>query len=284
VFSELNLTFHDEVDGSFELTYEVAKSDKRFSMLLMEVAAPGMKGRVKAFVRPGPQEQDSFLSLSERVDRTEFAGQRAVVIGGSRGLGEVASKLLSAGGAEVRITYHLGAEDARRVVDEILAGGGSASSLSLDVLDEGQDWPGKLGNGWVPTHMYYFATPFIASAAKGTFSTPLFLRFCDYYVTGFLRSFEQLKKLGLKNVFYPSSVFVDQVPSGMGEYAAAKMAGEVLCTFLEKHNRGIAIHKPRLPRMSTDQTASILPVNSQEPVPTMLKHLRHLRDSSHQTS
>jgi hypothetical protein len=63
----------------------------------------------------------------------------------------------------------------------------------------------------------------------------------------------------------------------MGEYAAAKMAGEILCDFLQKTNPGIAIHKPRLPRVATDQTVSLLPVSNQDPVAVLLPHLRYLK-------
>jgi hypothetical protein len=63
----------------------------------------------------------------------------------------------------------------------------------------------------------------------------------------------------------------------MGEYAAAKMAGEILCDFLQKTNPGIAIHKPRLPRVATDQTVGLLPVSNRDPVPVLAAHLRHLR-------
>ena len=63
----------------------------------------------------------------------------------------------------------------------------------------------------------------------------------------------------------------------MGEYAAAKMAGEIFCDFLQKANPGLTIHKPRLPRIATDQTVSLLPVSNQDPVPVLLTHLRTLR-------
>jgi hypothetical protein len=63
----------------------------------------------------------------------------------------------------------------------------------------------------------------------------------------------------------------------MGEYAAAKMAGEIVCDFLRKVHPGLAIHKPRLPRVATDQTASLLPVSNQEPVLVLLGNLRYLR-------
>ena len=82
---------------------------------------------------------------------------------------------------------------------------------------------------------------------------------------------------GLQKVFFPSSTAVDDLPLDMGEYAAAKMAGEILCVFLQKAHPGIAVHKPRLPRIATDQTASLLPVSSQAPVPILLRNLRRLR-------
>lgn len=66
----------------------------------------------------------------------------------------------------------------------------------------------------------------------------------------------------------------------MGEYAAAKMAGEVLCAFLENTQKDIIIHKPRLPKMVTDQTATIIPADNRDPVSIILEHLRNLRDSS----
>jgi len=280
VYGKLNLTFVTASDEPPVLRYEVTTCDKRFGLVVMKVSAPGMTGTVGAFLRPTPQEQASFMSLREQVSSTEFTGQRALVIGGSRGLGEITAKLLSAGGAEVQITYSQGAEDARRVVDEVTSGGGSADCFHFDVLNPKQDLPDRFGARWAPTHLYYFATPFIASAVKGSFSFQLFQRFCNYYVAGFLNAVRELSPLGLRGIFYPSSVFVDELPSNMGEYAAAKAAGETLCSFLEKSAQDITICKPRLPKMATDQTVSLLFGDSQDPVPIMLGHLRHLRDSA----
>ncbi len=66
----------------------------------------------------------------------------------------------------------------------------------------------------------------------------------------------------------------------MGEYAIAKMAGEELCSILEKTKNRIIFHKPRLPKVSTDQTSSFTPTISEDPVFIMLNHLGNLRDSS----
>ncbi len=280
MFSSLALAFGKETHQASILTYQIIKLDKRFGLVLMKITSQKMTGTITAIFRPPPQKQIGFKELRERVNGNEFSNQNALVVGGSRGLGEVTAKLLSMGGAKVKITYHQGVEDAHRVVNEIISGGGFAENVPFDVLDNSMNIADRLGNGWVPTHLYYFATPFIASGRKRTFSASLFQNFCNYYVIGFQRIVEQLVAFGLKKVLYPSSVFVNDLPSNMGEYAAAKMAGEVLCTFLENTQQGLIIYKPRLPKMATDQTVRLTPADTRDPVLIILEHLRNLRDSS----
>ncbi|HZZ28599.1 MAG TPA: MaoC/PaaZ C-terminal domain-containing protein [Pirellulales bacterium] len=278
VFSEFTLTAADPPGAAragCTLGYQVTKLEKRFGLVLMSITAPGLTGTIKAFVRPPPHEQPGFAKLKPLVRPGEFAGQRAFVVGGSRGLGEVTAKLLAAGGTEVKITYHQGLAEADRVVQDIISGGGAASALQLNVLDAQQSALAEALAGWNPTHLYYFATPFIFAGSKGLFSTSLFQKFCDYYVTGFLNVLNPLRSVGLRKVFHPSSVAVEELPADMAEYAAAKMAAETLCQTLAKNRKaGLVIYKPRLPRMGTDQTATFLPVNNADPVPVMLEHLR----------
>lgn len=280
IYSGLDITFDREIDWAPVVSYEVTDYDDRFSLLLMRVFAPGMKGAIRAFLRPPPQEQVSFLDV-QQVNATEFAGQHALIIGGSRGIGEVTAKLLAAGGADLKTTYYQGADDAHRIVEEIISGGGVADCFAFDVLNPRQDLADCMGQ-WVPTHLYYFATPFIFAATKGTFSPQLFQKFCDYYVTGFLTTVKAIQSVAgsaIQRIFYPSSVAIDELPLNMGEYAAAKMAGETLCAFVEKTNRGIKIVRPRLPRLATDQTRSLLPVKNEDPVPIILEALRRFRDA-----
>jgi hypothetical protein len=104
----------------------------------------------------------------------------------------------------------------------------------------------------------------------------LFRRFCDYYVCGFINTLRSVRgaSQGTLGVFYPSSVAVDELPAGMAEYAAAKAAGETLSLALAKHDRALKIYCPRLPRIATDQTASLIPVHNEDAATIMLKHLR----------
>ena len=59
-----------------------------------------------------------------------------------------------------------------------------------------------------------------------------------------------------------------------GRSVLAKASGETLCKFLEKGHRGLRIYCRRLPRLATDQTASLLPGNAQDPAPIMRDSLR----------
>ena len=278
VYYELSLFSSDSHEGT-KLKYEVTKYHRLFGLVSMEVITPNMFGVIKAFIRPTPQVQDSYLKLKEQVNVNEFSGQRALVIGGSRGLGEVTGKLLAAGGAKIKITYNQGEEDAHCIVDEIISNGGVADYFHFDVLNPQINNLQLSLNNWAPTHLYYFATPFIFSGVKGVFSTNLFNKFCDYYIMGFLNITNSLISSGLRNIFNPSSVAIDDLPLDMGEYVAAKMAGEMLCTSLEKSNSNLTIYKPRLSRMNTDQTASLFPINNPNPAPIMLEHLRRFKNT-----
>jgi len=272
-YSSLYVTFQEDANVTPVLAYEVTKLDTRYGIVIMSIASPNMTGKLTAFFRPSQQEQADSRALQALVSRDEFAGQRALVVGGSRGLGEVAAKLLAAGGADVKITYHQGVDDAHRVVTEITAAGGTAGCLQLNVLDQTY----TLGDGWTSTHLYYFASPTIAPGRPGAFSSALFQGFCNYYVLGFQRLVEKLSAQGLRRVFYPSTVFIDELPPELSEYAVAKMAGEELCRFLEKAHPDLHIDRPRLPRMSTDQTASFMPTEQKDPVPVLLERLHELR-------
>lgn len=280
IFSGLDLSFVANGSGPPQLDYQVANCNKKLSLLMIKVKSPGMRGDIKAFFRPPPQRQETFRAAGGRVKPEEFSAQRAIIVGGSRGLGEAAAKLLAAGGAEVIITYCHGEQDALRIVEEIVSNGAKADSRRLNVLSPPDDLLRANSSASKPLYLYYFATPYIFGTARGKFSSRRFNTFCGYYVTGFLATVEKLmgRAGGLEKIFFPSTTAIDELPPDMGEYASAKAAGELLCDFLQKTNPGLTIYKPRLPRLATDQTVSLLPANNQEPLSVLLPHLRHLRD------
>lgn len=269
VFSELDVAFADAPAGPID--WRVEQADPRFGLVAMRLTSPALSGEVRAFIRPAPRAQIGAAEAAALVTPGEFAGQRALVVGGSRGLGEVCAKLLAAGGAEVTVTYARGEADARALAAEITAAGGTASAAPFDVLDAGSE-AGRALAAWAPTRLYYFATPFIATGSKGGFSRPLFEQFCAVYVAG-LADTVSLMAPSLKAVFSPSSVFVEDIPDVLVEYATAKAAAEGLCAALARH-RGLHVAWPRLPKLDTDQTASLGEAREADPAPVLLEALR----------
>jgi hypothetical protein len=254
------------------LTYRVAEVDARFSLVRTDIQAPGFSGTVRAFLRPKPSQQPGYAAVRGHVGRNEFSGERALVVGGSRGLGELTAKILAAGGADVTLTYSRGAAEAAHIVAEITSGGGVARAVPFDVE---RDEVAAL-HADHPTSLYYFATPFVFSGTRHEFSDDLLARFRRHYVTAFERSVEQLATRGVRRVFYPSTVAIDEAPPDMREYVCAKTEGERLCAALEARCPGLVIARPRLPRLATDQTATQMPVRQLPALPVMLEAIRAL--------
>lgn len=276
VFSEIDLNFDSPSHNIENIKFRVSGIDQRFSLVSLAIEASGLKGRIKSFLRPSPQDQKDFKKMLNLVESAEFEGQKALVIGGSRGLGEVTAKLLAAGGAAVSLTYYQGGDDARKIVDEILAGGGKADCHSVDVRNPAESFNSNWPALSFFTHLYYYATPHITPGMRGEFNEELFNRFCIYYVIGLAEVIKTLcqKCQELRFVFYPSSDYITEIPDNLGEYAAAKAASETLCRYLNQTLPGINIHSPRLPRLATDQTISLTTIDRSDPVPILLKELR----------
>ncbi len=269
----LGLALSEAKSSANRLSYAVEAFDERLSLVAIRVRSSGFEGSVSAALRPAPAALPCFAEAARLVAPGEFSGERALIVGGSRGLGAAAVNTLAAGGAEVRFTYHQGIEDAQRLSRDLPA---DVRFFRFDAAADGADLARML-EGWQPTLLCYFATPF-AAASQGRFSAGLYQRFSAIYVHGFLETFHALSQPGtpLRNVLYPSSIFVDELPAGMAEYAAAKAAAETLCRYLGKRHKRICFYTPRLPRLATDQTASLLPVETADPQETILRVLREI--------
>lgn len=106
----------------------------------------------------------------------------------------------------------------------------------------------------------------------------LFQEFLAFYVVGFYELCKELVRRfgGGLSIFYPSSVFVDTRPQNMTEYAMAKACGEVLCADMQGFEKLGGILVRRLPRLLTDQTATIIGSQFADPVDVMIPIVREL--------
>jgi acyl dehydratase len=277
IFAGFSVNLVEAADNRFDLSWSVERIDERVRMVWLAVGGAGIAGEVLALARAEPVGTPTIAALSSLVAADEFAGRKALIVGGSRGLGAVTAKLLAAGGAQVVVTYATGKPEAEALVDEICAerGDQAATCFACDVR-------GDVGPQFVAlpkdiTHLYYFATPRIFRQSNSVFCRPVFDEFVQFYVDGFnavcLCLWRDCRNT-FRNILYPSSVAVTERPAGMTEYAMAKAAGEVLCADLQRLAPELSIATPRIPRVLTDQTATVPPVESADASSVMLALLR----------
>jgi NAD(P)-dependent dehydrogenase (short-subunit alcohol dehydrogenase family) len=278
IFASFNVDFVEDSATISGLRFSVAETDPRFRLVRMDVAGNGLVGKVTAFSRWPPIDSPALADLAAHVKSSEFSAGVALILGGSRGLGAVTAKILALGGTKTIITYARGKEDACKLSREIntACGPESCNTLHLDVRKDVRIQLASLA--YAVTHFYYFATPPILSQNEGVFSPDLYAIFSRFYLSGFFEALQFLlpqARHGILSAFYPSSAYVETRPSGMTEYSMAKMAGELLCADLNRsYRRQLRIHVERLPRVLTDQTASLTPTETADPVATMLPVIR----------
>lgn len=280
IFSNFSLVFHESLMDRAGLGFRTVDADPRFRMVNMDVAGGNFSGCVSAFARAEPIDSPNMKTIAALVDPGEFEGRTALVVGGSRGLGAVTAKILAAGGANVILTYRRGREEAEAIANDIRIFRGEETCVQLLSYDAGSDPQEPLASLPTISHLYYFATPRIFLQSAEPFSRIAYDSFLAVYVTGFyalvrfLTSRSDTKTL---SVLYPSSVAIEERPKGMTEYAMAKAAAEILCVDLARATPGLEIATPRIPRVRTDQTATVLPVPARDATEVMLSLLRRGR-------
>lgn len=260
------------------LGWKVCTTDPRFSLVKLELAGPSIHGEVDTFRRPEPQQQPGMQEVGKVVRPGEFEGQCALVIGGSRGLGEVTARIVAAGGGRVLVTYYRGCDDAEALAEECRRVAGAGESLAFDSADPEPALAALHASGVTPTHIYYFASPKIFVSKPLGFNTALFETFAQSYVHGFAALHQSLRSLWPEQltIFYPSTTALDKPERQLAEYSAAKAAGEVLCAQFDRFDKRLRVVVNRLPRTATDQTLTLGPYPAASGLDVMLPIVRDL--------
>lgn len=258
MFSGLNVSFvesQNTPDG--ELQFSVTSISERLRLVKIDIRANGIFGTLDTISRLPPVRQLSAEQARSIVIRDEFKHSISLVVGGSRGIGELAAKLLAAGGADVSITYVHGQRDAEIVQNEIISYGGTCKTLRYDVCGNPMEQLSMLASP--PTHVLYFATPHIFRRKECLLDLARLNEFNSYYLVGFFnltRACIRLRPQGVR-IFYPSSTAIDKRSASMTEYTMAKSAGEILCADIARFMPGVEVLVRRLPGLPTDQTSSV---------------------------
>jgi len=279
LFTNAKIDFRDLPGNAAadDLTFRVVPVDADYALTRLAVQGPDFRCEIDAFFRPVPVKQPSIGELRSLVLADEFKGCTAVVIGGSRGLGEISAKLLALGGAEIILSYRSSATGAANVRDDIVSAGARCNLVRFDV---GGDVAALAAFEASPARLLllYFPSPHIFRRRTAGFSKAWLTEFLGVYVDGFVDVLNAAKRwtAGPFAVLYPSSEALDSPSGELIEYAAAKAAGEAVCRAAAADDPRLMVEIPRLPRLLTDQTNSIVQVETLQAPDILLPILRRM--------
>ncbi len=120
-------------DGSLVMgqVVDVAERDLKIGLPVEPTVTPESSNG-----HPGPLLfRRCSVDLQKSLLTNNLEGKRALVTGGSRGLGEAIALTLAAHGADVAITYRSGRDEAQSVCDRIQRMGRKAKSYAVDMGD-----------------------------------------------------------------------------------------------------------------------------------------------------
>jgi MaoC like domain len=269
LFTGLDINFDRSSASQGALAYEVSKVDARFRSLQIDVSGFGAHGRLDAFARPAPPVQATIVEIARRVGGKPFAGQRSLIIGGSRGLGEVTAKIVAAGGGEAIITYKESKREAEQVSAEMRGAGYPYEAVRYDALSPAREQLQALPK---VNCCYFFATPKIFGRKSQLYEQDKLRTFLRFYTDSFYDLCSALAGAGSGKIamFYPSTTAISDPVNTLAEYAMAKAAGETLADSVNAFMPGIRVLHRRLPRILTDQTATIGVAASENALDVML--------------
>ena len=251
--------FDDKICGN--PYYQIMKKDERFGLINLEYVGRNLRSRISTIERPYYQPK-TIDEISKKVPNSiNLWNRRILVIGGSRGIGSAFAKVASILGADVTITYSSGYTDANNVANEINSFCGKVvTTLPLDVTSSSD-----IDNtSFEYDTLVYFASPKISPTEHG-FDQDLFEIFYTYYCKSFEEIAKRFSQQGGLTVYWPSTIFLDDNNDKFQEYVAAKSIGEKICEKLSL-TTNLSVFFPRLAKISTDQTLSLIKENNLDAV------------------
>ena len=276
ILSSIEINFNNNEVKDKKIIFLVEKFYKGINLVKIKFLG-NLHGEIKAFLHPGCVLQPAIKEIKKLVKPKEFIGINSLIIGGSRGLGELTAKILTSGKGNVNITYFNGRKEALELKKIIKFETGQNCEIEkIDIL--GDKFKNKIRRFSNYDFIFYYPTPKIFRKKEENFDNEIFKNFYKYYVKKFIFMCNLLEKKISKKliVFFPSTIFIKETPRYLREYVEAKLLSERLIKKFNNKFSKIKVITIRLPKLKTDQTSEIITSFKNENIKIMVPIIRSI--------
>ena len=240
------------------INLKISKTDKRTGYSIINYKSYNCIGKIFTFFTEERAQQPSLTYLSKKIPKKALIKHKALIIGGSRGLGELTAKIIATSGGSVTITYNNNQALAKNLLNIF-----KKKRLKLNLKNFKINNNGNFDHKSIKNNnyncLYYFATPIIYRQKNSKFDNKIFNDFNNIYCKALVKIIKVLKIKDLI-IFYPSTIYNFKNNKNFSEYILAKRNGVRKLKIMEKKYKIIPIIK-KLPPFKTDQNNTIFSQN-----------------------
>lgn len=160
IYSSFVFEFDEEANINNSVHYSVSDKHIVLNMLNIKLDDTFVRGQIKAFIRPVAPKYKTLKELKGLLPVDSFKNQRALIIGGTRGIGLQCLRLLANAGASTLFTYFKNSNEADKIVKEFASESINTSYVQVDVSSLSKESL-EIIKAFNPTSIYYFALSLI---------------------------------------------------------------------------------------------------------------------------
>jgi len=276
ILSSIDINFDNQIFKNENINFSLKKFDKRVN-LLKTYFSNRIFGIINSFTYSGQVKQPSISKIKKFIYKKEFSKINTLIVGGSRGIGELTAKILVLGGANTTITYYQGIKEAKKLKENIKFETGQICKIKkLNVISK--DFIDEIKNCLNKDFIFYYPTPQILSTKNEKFSGEKFKYYYKFYVKQFTILCNFIEKYSDKQIiiFYPSTIFVLNESNNFKEYVKAKSIAENKIKEINKNFKNVKIISHRLPQLNTDQTSRVINTSKNDNIKVMVPIIKSL--------
>jgi hypothetical protein len=258
LLAKINLNFEKKQKVKCnDISFFINKFDKRINRVEINFSN-SITGKIFAF-KYNVSTQEDLKNIKAKIKNKFLKTKKSIIIGGSRGLGELTSKILSSAGSDTLISYNYGINEAKKLKSDVIKFTKTKCKImQINILNENNF--SKLKKENMYDFLFYYATPKINISNIKKFDSQLFKKFNDFYIFKFSKLCRLLNKISNKKIkiFFPSTIFLNYKENYFKEYVLSKKMAERNIKYLNKKLHNIKIISYRLPIMDTDQNINVI--------------------------